>query len=31
MTLRRGQAETSMSITRNGEYTNVLVNLMDQP
>ena len=31
MTLKRGQAETSMSITRNGDYTNVLVNLIDRP
>lgn len=31
MTLKRGTAETSMSITRNGEFTNVLVNLMDRP
>lgn len=31
MTLKRGTAETSMSITRSGESTNVLVNLMDRP
>lgn len=31
MTLKRGAAETSMSITRNGETTSVLVNLMDRP
>jgi len=31
MTLKRGAAETSMSITRNGESTTVLVNLMDRP
>lgn len=31
MTLKRGAAETSMSITRNGESTNVLVNMMDRP
>jgi hypothetical protein len=30
MTLRRGAAETSMSITRNGESTTVLVNLVDR-
>lgn len=31
MTLKRGAAETNMSITRNGESTSVLVNLMDRP
>jgi hypothetical protein len=31
MTLKRGTAETNMSITRNGESTNVLVTLMDRP
>ena len=31
MTLKRGTAETNMSITRSGESTNVLVNLMDRP
>jgi hypothetical protein len=31
MTLKRGAAETNMSITRNGESTNVLVTLMDRP
>ncbi|MNC88495.1 hypothetical protein D3C83_43120 [compost metagenome] len=30
MTLRRGAAETSMSITRRGEATTVLVNLVDR-
>ena len=30
MTLRRGAAETSMSITRNGESTTVLVNFVDR-
>ena len=30
MTLRRGAAETNMSITRNGDYTSVLVNLADR-
>jgi len=30
MTLRRGTAETSMSITRKGESTTVLVNLVDR-
>ena len=31
MTLKRGAAETSMSITRKGEFTSVLVNFMDRP
>ncbi len=31
LTLKRGAAETNMSITRNGEFTNVLVTLMDRP
>lgn len=31
MTLKRGAAETNMSITRNGEFTSVLVNLVDRP
>jgi hypothetical protein len=31
MTLRRGAAETSMSIARTGELTSVLVNMVDRP
>jgi len=31
MILKRGTAETNMSITRSGEFTNVLVTLMDRP
>jgi len=31
MTLKRGAAETNMSISRHGESTSVLVNLVDRP
>jgi hypothetical protein len=31
MTLKRGAAETSMSFARTGEFTSVLVNMMDRP
>jgi len=31
MTLRRGAAETNMSITRTGDLTSVLVNVVDRP
>jgi hypothetical protein len=31
MTLKRGPAETSLSFARTGEFTSVLVNMMDRP